>query len=101
MQLVDQVLDMPDLSLSVRVKCLRRVYRTCGRHGLLPNALKVPICYDRTGYPRYSGGNADVWKGEYCGRDVAVKVIRTYSSDNLKKILGVSCRLAPPHMLDR
>ena len=102
MQLVDQALDMPDLSLSVRVKCLRRVYRTCGRHGLLPKALKVPICYDRTGYPSYSGGNADVWKGEYRGRDVAVKVIRTYSSDNLKKILGVSCRLSsPPHMLDR
>ena len=91
MQLVDQVLDMPDLSLSVRVKCLRRVYRTCGRHGLLPNALKVPICYDRNEYPLYSGGNADVWKGECSGRDVAVKVIRRYSSDDLKKILGVSC----------
>ena len=90
MQLVDQVPYMPDLSLSVRVKCLRRVYMVCGRHGLLPKALNIPICYDRTGYPLYSSGNADVWKGEYCGRDVAVKVIRTYSSDNLKRILGVS-----------
>ena len=102
MQPIDQVLNMPDLSLSVRVKCLRWVYRLCGRHGLLPKTLKIPICYDRTGYPRYSGGNADVWKGEYDGRDVAVKVIRTYSSDNLKKILGVSCRLSsPPHVPGR
>ena len=101
MQPVEQVLKMPDLSLSVRVKCLRRVYRNCGRHGLLPKALKIPICYDRTGYPCYSGGNADVWKGEYDGRDVAVKVIRTYTSGNLKKILGVSYWLSSPHVLDR
>ena len=33
-----------------------------------------------------------MWKGEYCGRDVAVKVIRTPSStdlQNLQKIIGV------------
>ena len=99
--LTDQVLNIPDLSLWVRVKCLRRMYRTCGRHGLLPKTLEIPICYDRTGYPRYSGGNADVWEGEYCGRDVAVKVIRTYSSSNLKRVVGVSCWLSSPHVLDR
>ena len=81
---------MPRLSLWARVKCLRRLYRTCGRHGLLPKALKIPICYDRTGPPLCSGGNADVWKSEYCGRDVAVKVIRTYAKSNLQKMLGVS-----------
>jgi len=31
-----------------------------------------------------------VWKGEYSGRDVAVKVIRTYSNSDLQKIIGVS-----------
>ena len=87
---VDQALDSPDLSLSARVKCLRRLYRTCGSHGILPKRLKVPACYDHNVYPLYKGGYADVWKGEYCGRDVAVKVIRTYSRRNLKKIIGVS-----------
>ena len=82
---------MPHLSLWARVKCLRRLYRTCGYHGLLPKAIKIPICYDRTGLPLYSGGNADVWKGEYCGQDVAVKVIRTYTKSDLQKIVGVSC----------
>jgi len=31
-----------------------------------------------------------VWKGEYCSRDVAVKVIRMYSNSDLQKIIGVS-----------
>ena len=31
-----------------------------------------------------------MWKGEHCGRDVAVKVIRTYSNSDLQKIIGVS-----------
>ena len=87
---IDQVLNMPRLSLWARVKCLRRLYRTCGSHGLLPKALKVPICFDRTETPLCSGGNADVWKGEYLGRDVAVKVIRTYKRGILQKTIGVS-----------
>jgi hypothetical protein len=32
-----------------------------------------------------------VWKGEYSGRDVAIKVIRTYSNSDLQRIIGVSC----------
>ena len=34
-----------------------------------------------------------MWKGEHSGRDVAVKVIRTYSNSDLQKVVGVSCRL--------
>ena len=66
------------------------MYRMCGRHALLPEALKVPICYDRTGIAVYRGGFADVWMGKHCDRDVAVKVIRTYSNSDLQKIIGVS-----------
>ena len=64
----------------------------CGRNKLLPKSLRIPLCYDRQGFPLYTGGFADVWKGEYCSRDVAVKVIRTPSStdpQNLQKIIGV------------
>jgi len=43
----------------------------------------------------YRGGFADVWKGKYRGRDVAVKVIRTYSTSDLQKVIGVSCQRAP------
>jgi hypothetical protein len=32
-----------------------------------------------------------VWKGQHCGRDVAVKVVRTYSDDDLQMVIGVGC----------
>ena len=88
-QCLNKALARPDLSLSARVKCLRRLYRTCGSRGLLPKALKIPACYDRTAYPLYKGGFADVWKGDYDGQDVAVKVMRIYSNSDLRKIIGV------------
>ena len=75
----------------VRKNCLRLLYRTCGHHARLPSALAVPVSYDRTGDALYRGGYADVWKGSYCSQDVAVKVIRTYSSDELQKVINVSC----------
>ena len=34
-----------------------------------------------------------MWKGEHFGREVAVKVLRTYSNSELQKIIGVSCWL--------
>jgi hypothetical protein len=46
------------------------------------------------GNPLYRGGFADVWKGEHCGRDVAIKVLRIYSNSDLQKIIGVSHRHA-------
>jgi hypothetical protein len=88
---IDEALDRPDLSPWIREKCLKSLYRTCGRHALLPRTLEIPICYDRTGVALFRGGFADVWKGEHRGRDVAVKVIRTYSNSDLQKIIGVSC----------
>ena len=62
----------------------------CGRYALLPKAMAIPICYDRTTNALYKGGFADVWKGRHCDRDVAVKVIRTYSNSDLQRIIGVS-----------
>ena len=63
----------------------------CGRHALFPTSLKIPVSFDRNGDPAFRGGFADVWKGEHCGQDVAVKVIRTYSTSDLQKVIGVSC----------
>ena len=98
-QSIEQALDRPELSLSARVKCLRRLYRTCGSHKLLPKNLKVSVSYDRNEYPLFRGGYADVWKGEHRGQDVAVKVIRTYSRSELQKITGVSHRFFSPPRL--
>jgi len=65
------------------------LYRTCGTHGLLPKSFVVPVRYDMTGEAVCRGGCADIWKGEYRGQDVAVKVMRTYSNSDLPKIVGV------------
>ena len=84
---------MSELSPRTRKNSLKLLYRICGRYALLPRALEIPICYDRTGVALFKGGFADVWKGEHCGRDVAVKVLRTYASSDLQKIIGVGPRL--------
>lgn len=90
---IDEALDTLEFSPLLRKKCLKLLYRMCGRHALLPEALKVPVYYGKTGVALYRGGFGDVWKGEYCGRDVAVKVLRTYSNSDLQKIIGVGHRL--------
>ena len=61
----------------------------CGRHALLPTAMKILVCYDRMGSALYRGGFAGVWKGEYRGQNVAIKVIRTYTNSDLQKVIGV------------
>lgn len=81
---------MPNLSRSTHKGGLKLLYRTCGLHSRLPRALSVPVCYGQIGNSPRRGGYADVWKGEHLGQDVAVKVIRTYSSDVLGKIMHVS-----------
>ena len=85
-----QALDRPDLSPRTRENCLRSLCKMCGRHALLPTTLKTPISFERTGNITYRGGFADVWKGEYRGQDVAVKVIRIYSDSELQRVIGVS-----------
>lgn len=89
---MDEALAQPDLPPWTRARYLKQQYKTCGCHAILPTALKVPICYDRTEVPLYQGGYGDVWKSKYFGRDVAVKVIRTYSNTNLQKVVGRFCR---------
>lgn len=63
----------------------------CGRLALLPRAMRIPVCYDRSGSALYRGEYVDVWKGEYCGREVMVKVTRAFSNSRLLRVIGVSC----------
>jgi hypothetical protein len=92
---VGQVLDRPDLMLRTRKKCLKLLYKTCGRLAILPKALNIDIYYDRTSLPLSRGGFADVWKGIYDGRDVAVKSLRIFVKGDLQKVINVSscCRV--------
>ena len=59
--------------------------------------MNISARYDRTGRALYRGGFADVWRGKHHDRDVAIKVLRTYSDSDLRKIVGVrtGCTLFP------
>ena len=95
----DKALERLDLLPRTRKKCLKSLCKICDHHALLPRALKIPVCHDRTAVALYKGGFADVWKGEHRGQDVAVKVIRTYSNSDLQKIIRVCCRSHSRSML--
>lgn len=69
---------------------MKSLYKTCARHSLLPGSLQIGLCYDPAGVPHCRGGYADVWKGEHHGLEVAVKVLRTYTTSDLEKITRVS-----------
>lgn len=86
----DQVLNSLDLTSRVRKKCVKSLYMMCARHSLLPSSAQIEPHYDPTGVPHSRGGFADVWKGEWCGLEVAVKVLRTHANSNLQRIMRVS-----------
>lgn len=73
----------------IREKCMRCLYRICGRQALLPKSLAISPRYDPTKHPLHYGGSADVWKGQCLGREVAVKVLRVYSAGDLGQITRV------------
>ena len=69
---------------------MRYSYRICGRQSLLPKSLAIPICYDPMETPQFHGGFADVWKGEYNGKEVAAKALRVSMKSDLDRIRRVS-----------
>jgi len=91
-----QALDLPELPPQLRRKCLNALCRVCGRLALLPRSLQLPHCYNPQHTPLYRGGYADVWKGKYQDRPVAVKILRVYSTSDFEKIMRVGS-----HVLSR
>ena len=85
---------LENLEPQLREKSLSALCKICGHQALLPKSIQIPLCYDRSAdAPLYSGGYADVWKGEHKGSTVAVKVLRIYATADLDKIMGVGCSL--------
>ena len=68
---------------------MRAVYRICGHQALLPRSLAIPLCYDPKEVPLFHGSFSDVWKGRYQGRDVAAKVLRIGTRNDLERIKRV------------
>lgn len=85
---MEQMLDA--LAPQLRTRCLSTLSKICGCHGLLPKSVQIPLCYNRMDFPLYHGGYAEVWKGEYEGCKVAVKVLKVYQTSDLDRIKLVS-----------
>ena len=71
---------------------MKSLYKMCARHSLVPTSLQIELCYNPADIPHSRGGFADVWKSEYRGREVAVKVLRISTTSDLQKVTHVSRR---------
>ena len=74
---------------------MKSLYRMCARHALLPASLKIELCNSLPGVLLYRGGFGDVWKREYQGQEVAVKVLRIYATNDLPEVTRVRRSLFP------
>ena len=88
--LVMQALDDLDFSPQIRKKYARLLYEMCAGRSLLPKSLQTEVGYNQLDRPHHRGGFADVWKGTYGDREVAVKVLRIDLGSDLQKITRVS-----------
>jgi len=87
---IDETLDL--LAPSLRKKCLATLCKICGYQGLLPKSMQIPLCHNPMDNPLARGGYAEVWKGEYQGGEVAVKVLKVCQTSDLDKITRRFCK---------
>jgi hypothetical protein len=62
----------------------------CASRSLVPRSPQIEVSYDLSDVAYGHGGFADVWKGKYGDREVAVKVLRMYANSNLQEVTRVS-----------
>ena len=84
-----QALGSFDFTTRVRKKCVKSLYKICAGHSLLPGSLLFELRDDPMDVALCRGGFADVSKREYCGRDVAVKVLRLRRGSSLQDMTNV------------
>ncbi|OCH85353.1 kinase-like protein [Obba rivulosa] len=79
-----QALDALDASDHLRRQCLDLLRKLCGQHRIVPKSFNLlPGTVRRVGtYPEASGAFAEVWKGQYDGQPVALKVFRILKGDD-------------------
>ena len=88
LRIFGQALD--SLTPQTRRRCLCILPKICGNRALLPKSLSLSYSNALIGEPWSSGGSADVWKGRYHDRDVALKVMRVFQSVEVVSIRRVS-----------
>ena len=78
-----------------RFKLFNKLCKTCSRHRVIPKSMHIPDCSQDSVEVEY-GGYANVSRGTYGGRRIAIKVVRVYTTSDLDVILSVSIPLTSP-----
>ncbi|KDR72752.1 hypothetical protein GALMADRAFT_143032 [Galerina marginata CBS 339.88] len=86
LDLIQMLLDYPQAGVGAKNNLLAALSRLCGKSGLHPR------CFVLTGIKRgesqaTSGAFADIWKGEFQGQPVCLKIVRMYQSSNRERWL--------------
>ena len=69
----------------------KRFRQLCGQTGLLPTSHTIPVTLIRTSeHPVASGGFGDVWEGTYNDKPVAIKALRVYRGEDIRKVRKVT-----------
>ena len=87
---IKQLLTLPHLDEKPSRRFSRLLYKICKACGRLPASYAVQPELTHVGEFGRSGGFADVSKGEYQGRPVAVKQLKIGTNDELDKIFKVN-----------
>jgi len=77
-----------------RLKLFNKLCKICTRHSVIPTSMHIPDRLEDT-VEVESGGFADVSRGTYKGRQVAIKVVRAYVTSDLNLIRSVSALPTP------
>ncbi|EMD36221.1 hypothetical protein CERSUDRAFT_65939 [Gelatoporia subvermispora B] len=80
-ELLDELIFLTD-DANLRSRYLEILRKLCSTCGSFPKSFHISSgSLRKTGNrPEALGGFSDIWKGEYCGREVAIKVLRGYDS---------------------
>ena len=77
-----------------RRKLFNELCKACSRHRIIPQSMQIPDCSEDS-VEVECGGFANVSRGIYEGRQVAIKVVRMYLTSDMDSIRSVSGLLPP------
>lgn len=78
------------------MKIFKKFRQLCGQAGLLPASHIIPDNLIQTSEnPVASGGFGDVWEGKCADEPVAIKALRVYKPDDVRKVRKVIRPLFP------
>lgn len=87
-----QVVNLTDPHGRINDLAQRTLRRLCGRAGLLPSSFILNNGLTKeSDHPVATGGFADVYRGRFLDRPVALKSLRIYGAESLKRINKVRC----------